>query len=345
MSAHGAAALAPWLQRQLQPLLAQRGHAWLLHGASGLGQYALALALVRAWLCEAAPHQSGPGQGALAPACGHCSSCHTIDVHTHPDLLVLMPEADMLELGWPLPEKAQKELDEKKRKPSREIRVDALREAVEFCQRTSAKGRGKAVLVYPAERMNQVSANTLLKSLEEPPGEVRFVLASESAQQLLPTIRSRCLGHSLPWPAPDEALAWLQEQGVPADAAPVLLRACGNRPDDALAWARSGRSASAWAQFPRAMAQGQLSAVTDWSGPELVQALQKLCHDLQALAVGADPRYFDAADLPRPIALSPLVRWGHELRESARSAEHPFNAGLQQESLVSGAQKALNSSK
>ena len=45
------APLAPWIQRQLGPLLAQRGHAWLLQGPSGLGQYPLALALVRAWLC------------------------------------------------------------------------------------------------------------------------------------------------------------------------------------------------------------------------------------------------------------------------------------------------------
>ena len=45
-------ALAPWLQRQLQRLLAQRGHALLLSGPSGLGQYDLGLALARTWLCE-----------------------------------------------------------------------------------------------------------------------------------------------------------------------------------------------------------------------------------------------------------------------------------------------------
>ena len=55
-------------------------------------------------------------------------------------------------LGWPLSEKAQAEIDDKKRKPSREIRVEAMRDAVEFSQRTSARGRGKAVLVYPQSR-------------------------------------------------------------------------------------------------------------------------------------------------------------------------------------------------
>ena len=57
--------LAPWLQTQLEGLLAQRGHAWLLSGPSGLGQFELALALARAWLCETPTPQG---------ACGHCGS-------------------------------------------------------------------------------------------------------------------------------------------------------------------------------------------------------------------------------------------------------------------------------
>lgn len=44
---------APWIVRQARQLLAQRGHAWLLHGPSGLGQYRLALELAQAWLCDA----------------------------------------------------------------------------------------------------------------------------------------------------------------------------------------------------------------------------------------------------------------------------------------------------
>ena len=43
---------APWIAAQARQLLAQRGHAWLLQGPSGLGQYSLGLSLVRAWLCE-----------------------------------------------------------------------------------------------------------------------------------------------------------------------------------------------------------------------------------------------------------------------------------------------------
>lgn len=324
---------APWIQAQATQLLAQRGHAWLLQGPSGLGQYGLGLALVRAWLCE---HPSAQG------ACGACVSCHAIDVRTHADLCVLMPETVMLELGWPLDEKAQNDIDEKKRKPSKEIRVEAMREAIEFAQRTSARGRGKAVLVYPAERMNHVTANALLKTLEEPPGEVRFVLASEAAHQLLPTIRSRCLTHTLSWPDDAQAQTWLQGQGVPPDDARSLLRAAGGRPEDALHYAGSGRDPKTWRGLPRAMQKGELSLVADWSPAQLIDALHKLCHDLMAQAVGAPPRYFEASDLPRAPSLPQLQAWQRVLVQEGRTAEHPFNTGLMIEALVGRAQSTLN---
>ncbi|MEY3938375.1 MAG: polymerase subunit delta, partial [Pseudomonadota bacterium] len=145
---------APWIQKQTLALLSQKGHAWLLQGPSGLGQYELATAMVSAWLCES---DRALAQG----ACGQCGSCHALSVHTHADLLVLMPETILLALGWPLSEKAQSEIDNKTRKPSKEIRIDAMRDAIEFSQRTNARGKGKAVLVFPAERMNHVTANAL----------------------------------------------------------------------------------------------------------------------------------------------------------------------------------------
>ncbi|MGZ7238418.1 hypothetical protein ACXWO6_09385, partial [Streptococcus pyogenes] len=86
-------------------------------------------------------------------------------------------------------------------------------------------------------------------------------------------------------------------------AADAFLRASGGRPDDALALSRSGRSPQAWAGFPQAMARGDVSAVSDWTPAQAIDALQKLCHDLLAAAVGAAPRYFAAADLPKPPAL------------------------------------------
>jgi DNA polymerase III subunit delta' len=255
----------------------------------------------------------------------------------------LMPETIMLELGWPLGERAQQDIDDKKRKPSREIRVEAMRDAVEFAQRTSGRGRGKVVLVYPAERMNHVTANTLLKTLEEPAGDLRFVLASEAAYQLLPTIRSRCLTHTMAWPREAEALAWLQERGIDSSDAPSLLRAAGGRPDDALSFARSGRGPAVWALLPKAVAQGDGAALADWTPAEIVGALQKLCHDLLAIKAGAPPRFFQAIDLPPPGSFAALTTWAGELFRTARTVEHPFNSGLMLEALVSQARSALNS--
>ena len=331
-----AQAAPPWIQRQLTGLLQQRGHAWLLAGPSGLGQFRLALEMVRAWLCD---------QPTAHGACGMCPSCHAIDVHAHTDLLVLMPETTLLELGWPLSEDAQKKIDDKERKPSKEIRVDALRDAVEVAQRTSGRGRGKAVLVYPAERMNHISANTLLKTLEEPPGDMKFVLASESAHQLLPTIRSRCLAHAMYWPQEVESLTWLGSQGVPPAQAASLLRAAGGRPEDARDYFLQGLQPAAWEALPKAVQRGDLAAFKDWSPAQVVDALHKLCHDLISVKNGAVPRFFAFASLPVPGHPRTLDVWAKSLATTRRTVEHPFNAGLMLEALVAEAKSAINSRK
>ncbi len=351
-------ALAPWLQTQLESLLTQRGHAWLLAGPSGLGQFELSLALARAWLCEA-PTSKG--------ACGVCASCHAVDVHTHADLAVLMPELLSLELGWPLDEKTQDELDSKKRKPSKEIKVDAAREVVSFTQFTRSRGSTKVVLVFPAERMNGITANTLLKTLEEPPGAVKFILATEAAHQLLPTIRSRCLCHTMLWPVFDQALAWLTSASLEAGEGDskkvlkplteadlkILLTAAGGRPADALAWIQSGQGAAlaqSWRALPDAMLKGDASALGGWLPSQAVDALQKLCHDVWLSRLGGQPRFFSAADLPAMLPSGrsrvgqfALANWAKELASSARTVEHPYNPGLMLEALASRAKIALNS--
>ncbi len=364
--------LAPWLQSQLQSLLRQRGHAWLLGGPSGLGQFELALALATSWLCER-PSPQG--------ACGDCGSCHAVNVHTHADLFMLMPETLSLALGWPLDEKTQNELDDKKRKPSKEIKVDAAREAVSFTQFTRSRGSTKVVLVFPAERMNPITANTLLKTLEEPPGAVKFILATEAAHQLLPTIRSRCLGHTMAWPDFGQALAWLESEAFAAnaesgnakkplstsDAADLqtLLTAAGARPANALSWVRQGQAgcpgdaAAHWRALPHAMVKGDIGALADWPPAQAVDALQKLCHDVWAVRVGAAPRFFSAADLQEIQARLPrdsthgdasrnsmraLAAWSRELATLAGTIEHPYSPGLLLESLVGRARAALNAS-
>ena len=360
MTVATATQLAPWLQTQLERLLTQRGHAWLLAGPSGLGQFELALALAAAWLCET-PTQHG--------ACGVCGSCHAVSVHTHADLAMLMPEALTLGLGWPLDEKTQKELDEKKRKPSKEIKVDAARDVVSFTQLTRSRGATKVVLVFPAERMNVITANTLLKTLEEPPGAVKFILATEAAHQLLPTIRSRCLSHTMLWPDFGEALAWLElastspqdnekKPAKPPSRADMtcLLAAAGGRPSDALPWVLSGQAsalAASWQGLPKAMAKGDAAALADMSPAQAIDALQKLCHDVWVVRSGGQARFFDAADLAaaaarpgtEPASRSgtfALAAWAKELSTTARTVEHPYNPGLMLESLASRAKIALN---
>ena len=323
---------APWLAPALRSLLNQRGHAWLLSGPSGLGQYTLALELARAWLCLQ-PTEEG--------ACGHCASCRNMDLRTHADLRLLMPETQMLDKGWPLHEKAQKEIDEKDRKPSREIRVDAARDMVAFSQTTRSGGRHKIVMIYPAERMNHITANTILKTLEEPPGDTRFLLVSEAAHLLLPTLRSRCQTHTLSWPDAAPALQWLVSQGVAPTDAQVMLDAAGGRPEDAWAMAQSGLKASTWLALPKAVARGEALALQAWTPAQVVAVLQKICHDCQMLAVGAAPRFFPAPALPVGAPLAALTQWSKDLLSSARTAEHPFNAGLMLEALVSQARGAL----
>ncbi|MDH4449601.1 MAG: DNA polymerase III subunit delta' [Rhodoferax sp.] len=328
------AATAPWIRRQALQLLAQRGHAWLLHGPSGLGQYALALTLAQTWLCEQA-QPDGP--------CGVCGSCHAVGARTHADLLVLMPETIMLDLQWPLSEKAQSDIDEKKRKPSREIRVEALREAVEFAQRTSARGRGKVVLVYPAEDMNHISANALLKTLEEPVGDTRFVLATGAAHQLLPTIRSRCIAHTMAWPPEAESVAWIQTQGVAPDLIGQALQASGGRPEDAVILARSEAVLTQWAALPQALKSGNSAVLRDWDVPLQIDAAHKLCHDLMRVHMHASPRFFPAQALEGlRTDLGTLVHWSRQLATARKTMDHPFHAGLLTEALVAQAQAALH---
>ena len=321
-------ALAPWLQRQLAAVLTLRGHAVLLDGPAGLDQYELALALARRWLCE---QPRGP------QACGSCAGCHAVDARTHADLFVLLPDALALELGWPLDPGTAERIERKEIKPSRQIRVEATRAAVAFTQVTHARGQGKVVLIHPAERLNVESANTLLKTLEEPPGRVRFILATEAAHLLLPTIRSRCQTHAMAWPTEAEGQAWLMQTAGEGSTSTRALteadwaacwQAAGGRPQEALAWARLGVTARLWADLPRQLAQGDWSAIVDWPIPRQLQVLMLLCHDAMAVATGAPPRYFAAEALPPDPVARRLSGYWRALQQAWRTAEHPLQAGL-----------------
>jgi DNA polymerase-3 subunit delta' len=327
----------PWLDEPRRRILAtQRAHALLIHGPGNVGQFDLASAVAQGWLCESAQ---------LAPAdrpCGRCASCRLVAARSHPDLLVLVPEALRESLGW---EQGGGEGEEggegasAKRKPSKDIRVEAVRAAIVFATTTSARGRGKVVVIHPAERMNDVAASAFLKTLEEPAGPTRFLLCSAAPDRVLPTIRSRCQHIALAVPPARLAEAWLAAQDVQQPA--VLLAASGGQPQEALERAAQGLDAETWLALPGRIARGDASALQGWPLPLAVETLQKVCHDALCLACGGAPRYFPSdrvAPGAEPLA---LLRWSRELARVALEAEHPWSADLAIESLVEQGRQAL----
>ena len=178
----------PWLAAPLgRALETQTAHALLLHAPGGVGQFELGLLLAQGWLCESTSVPLGERP------CGPCASCRLVAAHSHPDLLVLVPEALREGLGWAAADAEEGGEDKAgKKKPSKEIRVDEVRAAIALALTTSSRGRGKVIVIHPAERMNAIAANAFLKTLEEPAGEARFVLCTAAPDGLLPTIRSRC---------------------------------------------------------------------------------------------------------------------------------------------------------
>lgn len=324
-------ALSPWLELALTRALCVPAHGLVVHGPGALGQLELALELARSLLCES-PQAGGR-------ACGHCSACHLFDRRSHPDFRALLPEAVALRLGWLAAEEGGEGGSTKtKAKPSRDIRVDAVRAAIDWAQQTSSRGRAKVLVIHPAEAMNETAANALLKTLEEPPGRLRLLLTASDPEALLPTVRSRCQRVTLAAPDAHQAMAWLEAAGVAQ--AERLLAAAGGLPHAALALHEEGIDAEAWARVPAWASRGQAAGLAGWPITRVVEALHKLCHDLMQQAVGGAPRYFDAGALAAAGRLPPmreLVAWERELLRAARHDEHPWHAPLRTEALVARA--------
>jgi len=221
-----------------------------------------------------------------------------------------------------------------------------VRAALAFSQVTASRAAAKVVLIHPANRLNVESANALLKTLEEPPAGLRFILSTEAAHALPPTIRSRCLTQQMAWPTEPEALAWLAQVAAPGTPEPQLQaawRASGGRPEAARQWLASGLDAALWASLPKRVAAGDLGPVREWPLAQQMGLLQQICHDLMSTAVGAEPRFFAAADLPPAPPLAALSAWQRDLVQAARTLEHPFQAALLHEAWALRARQALHS--
>lgn len=135
-------------------------HAYLFEGPEGCGRRTTALALIQVLFCT---------QPINGDACGSCTSCRKLATGNHPDLQFLSP----------LPDK-------------RDISIEQVRELQQVLSLRPYEATRKACLIEPADRMNEKSANALLKTLEEPPGHAIIILLTTQADLLLATIRSRC---------------------------------------------------------------------------------------------------------------------------------------------------------
>lgn len=326
--------LLPWLAAPLAQGLSLQAHALLLHGPGGVGQFELGLALATGWLCEASDARQRP--------CGQCTGCRLMAAHMHPDFHLLLPDALREPLGWDAAEEgsdgdAAAKSSKAKAKPSKEIRVEAVRSAIEWGQKTSSRGGAKVILIHPAQAMNVIAANALLKTLEEPAGRLRLVLTAHDPEALLATVRSRCQRLRLERPATAQALTWLASHDVARPE--VLLAAAGGQPLEALAMAADGIDSQAWERVPETVRSGLAAAVISWPLARLVDALQKLCHDLMCLRADGAPRYFSAPTLaplmhPRGPQWPALAQWAADLTQAARHDEHPWHASLRTEALV-----------
>lgn len=176
-------------------------HALLLTGPQGVGKVEFAQALAAGLMCDKAP---------LAQACGQCQNCSLIAAQTHPDKKVITFEVSA-----------------KDGKVAKELKIDQIRGVSEDLALTAQFGGYKVAIVFPAERMNQNAANSILKTLEEPTERTLLILVTDFPSRLLATIRSRCQEVRFTAPSVDQATQWLNTQLPDAPAAPLLAMANG----------------------------------------------------------------------------------------------------------------------
>lgn len=114
------------------------------------------------------------------------------------------------------------------------IGVDQVRELIAALALTSYAGRGKAAIVEPANLMTRSAANSLLKTLEEPPGDALLILVSDREGRLPATILSRCQRIAILPPSEQDATTWLDQRRAGRDWRRALT-AAGGAPLAALA--------------------------------------------------------------------------------------------------------------
>jgi len=244
------ASTPPWLSVHLREWISgvgDKGHAYLVVSEDAWEASLFAQQLAMQQLCH------GP-QGGMP--CEQCQSCKAFLQHTHGDFLLLEVPDGKTAIG-----------------------IDQVREATRFMQQTALYGATKLLLVQNADLMTLAAANSLLKTLEEPPGNALVLLCSAEAWRLPPTVRSRCQLLRMPRVEKDRALEWLRSeiQVTTADAEHLLDMAQG-RAVAARLMADSESLASKEAlaaSFPM-LGQQQGGPPAAWSGVEVSVLLSEL---------------------------------------------------------------------
>jgi DNA polymerase-3 subunit gamma/tau len=180
-------------------------HAYLLTGTRGVGKTTLARILAKCLNCET---------GVTATPCGTCSACTQIDAGRFVDLL---------------------ELD-----AASNTGVDNMREVLDNAQYAPTVGRYKVYIIDEVHMLSKPAFNSMLKTLEEPPAHVKFILATTDPQKIPVTVLSRCLQFNLK-PMPPALVAQhlgevLAQENVDAEPAALnlLARAAAGSMRDAL---------------------------------------------------------------------------------------------------------------
>lgn len=239
--------LLPWHETAFRALVQRRQqdrlpHALLLTGPAGTGKRALAETLSAALLCEQAT--------ATGLACGQCHSCHLFAAGSHPDFHAVQPEEG-----------------------ASVIKIDQIRALIETVAVSPHYARGRILLLDPADSLNRAAANSLLKTLEEPPPGSRLILISARPSLLPATIRSRCQQLSLPMPSLQQARDWLAPRVAADQAVEVLLALAGGAPLQARALAETGQLAQrqelleGWSELARGQAD-PVRLAASWVKPD-----------------------------------------------------------------------------
>ncbi|MEU3949023.1 DNA polymerase III subunit delta' [Streptomyces sp. NPDC029526] len=186
------------------PEASKMTHAWLFTGPPGAGRNQAARAFAAALQCVSPDRALGG-----SPGCGFCDGCHTALVGTHADVSTVAAVGS-------------------------EILVKDMRDTVRKSFTAPANGRWQVILVEDAERLNEKSANAVLKAVEEPAPRTVWLLCAPSVEDVLPTIRSRCRHLNLTTPSVDAVADMLvRREGVEPEVAAAAARATQGHVDRA----------------------------------------------------------------------------------------------------------------